>query len=203
MGYGGKLEAQARARVLRSQNRTLADIARLLGVAKSSVSVWVRHVPFTPSPRRTGPQRRRHPQHLARLAEIAACDEDGIRRIGELDEAAFLAAGVALYAGEGSKSEGKVLFANTDPGMVEFFCGWLRHFFEIDEARMRVRSTCMKVSTLTLQSRSGLRSRRCLERSSASPTGPFRIRASVGTSTRTVVCTSTTAVPERIARSWG
>jgi hypothetical protein len=56
-----------------------------------------------------------------------------------LGEAAFLAAGVALYAGEGSKSEGKVLFANTDPGMVEFFCGWLRHFFEIDEARMRVR----------------------------------------------------------------
>ena len=139
MGYRGKLEAQEKARALRAQNRTLADIAETLGVAKSSVSVWVRDVPFTQSRRRTGPQRRRQPQHLARLAEIAECDEQGRQRVGELDGDAFLAAGVALYAGEGSKSEGKVLFANTDPAMVEFFCSWLRHFFEIDEARMRVR----------------------------------------------------------------
>jgi hypothetical protein len=56
-----------------------------------------------------------------------------------LSDAAFLAAGVALYAGEGSKSEGKVLFANTNAEMVAFFCAWLRRFFEIDERRVRVR----------------------------------------------------------------
>jgi hypothetical protein len=138
MGYRGKLEAQARACVLRSQNRTLADIARLLGVAKSSVSVWVRDVPFTPSPRRTGPQRRRHPQHERRLREIAECDALGVERIGELSEAAFLAAGVALYAGEGAKADRTVKLANTDPAMVRFFCAWLRTFFDIDEGRLRV-----------------------------------------------------------------
>jgi hypothetical protein len=47
--------------------------------------------------------------------------------------------GVALYAGEGSKRDGAVKFANTDPRMVAFYCTWLRRFFAIDEARLRVR----------------------------------------------------------------
>ena len=62
MGYRGKLAAQEQARRLRAQNMTLADIAAALGVSKSSVSVWVRDVPFTPSPRRYGPQRRTAPR---------------------------------------------------------------------------------------------------------------------------------------------
>jgi hypothetical protein len=48
-------------------------------------------------------------------------------------------AGVALYAGEGTKRDGAVRFANSDPRMVVFFCAWLRRFFEIDESRLRVR----------------------------------------------------------------
>jgi len=65
-------------------------------------------------------------------------NEWGRARIGALSEDAFLAAGAALYAGEGAKAEGNIKFANTDPTMVGFFCRWLRHFFEIDEAWLRV-----------------------------------------------------------------
>ena len=49
MGYRGKVKEQEKARALRAQNRTLADIAQTLGVSKSSVSLWVRDVPFTPT----------------------------------------------------------------------------------------------------------------------------------------------------------
>lgn len=72
MGYRGKVEQQERARAMRASSMTLQDIATELGVAKSSVSLWVRDVPFTPSKRRSGPQRRPHPFHEARLAQIAA-----------------------------------------------------------------------------------------------------------------------------------
>jgi transcriptional regulator with XRE-family HTH domain len=78
MGYRGKVEAQERAREMRARNMTLQDIATELGVAKSSVSLWVRDVPFTPWKRRTGPRRRPHPAHEAKLAQIAASDADGI-----------------------------------------------------------------------------------------------------------------------------
>ncbi|MEX1009175.1 MAG: hypothetical protein WD271_15230 [Acidimicrobiia bacterium] len=139
MGYRGKVEQQEKARIMRAQNMTLADIAATLGVSKSSVSLWVRDVPFTPSKRRYGPQRRPHPAHTAKLRQIEELNELGIQRIGTLGEEAFLAAGVALYAGEGAKTDGAVTFANTDAGMVALFCAWLRRFFTVDESRLRVR----------------------------------------------------------------
>ena len=70
MGYRGKVVAQERARVLRAEGQTLLDIATALGVSKSSVSLWVRDVPFTPSPRRTGPKRRTHPASIAKQRQI-------------------------------------------------------------------------------------------------------------------------------------
>jgi hypothetical protein len=90
-------------------------------------------------PRRYGAQRRPHPAHDAKLRQIAQLDAEGVERIGTLDDEAFLAAGTALYAGEGAKRDGAVSFANTDAAMVEFFVAWLRRFFEIDEPRLRAR----------------------------------------------------------------
>jgi hypothetical protein len=139
VGYRGKLELQRQARALRAGGLTLLDIANELGVAKSSVSLWVRDVPFEPRARRAAANRRPHPQHVAKLAEIAECDRIGLERIGRLSDDAFLAAGTALYAGEGAKTQSKVTFANTDAAMISFFCAWLRRFFSIDESRLRVR----------------------------------------------------------------
>jgi hypothetical protein len=139
MGYRGKTSEQQEARRLRADGKTLVEIADALGVAKSSVSLWVRDVPFTPSPRRTGAQQRRQPLRDRRLREIAELDLVGRHMIGTLTDKAFLAAGAALYAGEGSKGDRCLTFANTDPAMIGFFCRWLRHFFVIDEARLRVR----------------------------------------------------------------
>jgi hypothetical protein len=140
MGYRGKLDERRRARHLRGAGLPLAEIAARLGVSKSSVSLWVRDVPFQPLPRVTR-GRRRQPNALQRRkqAEIDRLVAEGQARIGRLSDREFLVAGVALYAGEGAKRDGAVKFANTDPRMIVFYCAWLRRFFEIDEARLRVR----------------------------------------------------------------
>ena len=124
---------------MRARNMTLQDIATELGVSKSSVSLWVRDVPFTPSKRRTGPRRDRILLTKQACRDHRAAMLEGIERIGTLSDTAFLAAGIALYAGEGAKGDGKVRFANTDPRMIAFFCSWLRRFFEVDERRLRMR----------------------------------------------------------------
>ena len=139
MGYQGKVGEQQRARELRAQGMTLLDIATELGVAKSSVSRWARDVEFTSSKRRYGARRRPNKLHDAKVRQIEELNQEGLDRLGTLSAEAFFAAGVALYAGEGSKTDGSVRFANTDPGMVRFFCAWLRSNFEIDESRLRVR----------------------------------------------------------------
>ena len=142
MGYRGKIAERNLARDLRAEGYTLYEIAEQLGVAKSSVSLWVRDVPFVarrPNYRRwepgrppTGPMRRKQ-------EEIKRLREQGRATIGQLTERDFLIAGVALYAGEGSKGGGEVQFPNSDPLMILFFCTWLRAFFEIDESRLRLR----------------------------------------------------------------
>jgi hypothetical protein len=139
MGYRGKVKEQEAARVLRAEGRTLAEIAATLGVSKSAVSLWVRDVPFTLSPRRHGPHRRAHPAHEAKLRQIEVLNREGIERIGTLSDREFLVAGISLYAGEGAKGDGAVQFANTDPRMIGFFCAWLRRFFDVDESRLRAR----------------------------------------------------------------
>jgi transcriptional regulator with XRE-family HTH domain len=140
MGYRGKLAERERARRLRATGLPMAEIAARLGVSRSSVSLWVRDVPFGPR-QRDARGRRRAPNALQRRrqAEIDRLFAEGRDRVGRLSEREFLVAGVALYAGEGSKRDGEVRFSNSDPRMVAFFCSWLRRFFDIDESRLRVR----------------------------------------------------------------
>jgi transcriptional regulator with XRE-family HTH domain len=138
MGYGGKVLEQQQARELRAQAWTLADIATELGVSKSSVSLWVRDVEFVPNPRRRTRPPRVSSLHLRKLEEIERLDAAAVVEIGQMTDREFLMAGIALYAGEGSKTDGAIKFANTNPALVDFFLVWLRRFFVVDESRLRV-----------------------------------------------------------------
>lgn len=143
MGYRGKTLEQTRARDLRAEGWTMPEIAAELGVSRSSVSLWVRDVPYVPRrpPRRGFDATTRAPNALQRRKqeEIDRLLADGREQIGALSERDLLIAGAALYAGEGSKTPGETRFANSDPRMIHLFLVWFRHFFEIDETRLRLR----------------------------------------------------------------
>ena len=70
---------------------------------------------------------------------IEAAYEWGGKLVDRLSERDLLIAGTALYAAEGAKRDGLVIFANSDPRMIRMFIVWLRRFFVIDERRLRVR----------------------------------------------------------------
>src|SRR5262249_29956271 len=107
------------------------------GVARSSVSLWVRDVPYVP--RRPRARRDTGPNRLARAKadEIQAMRAWGAEAIDTLSERDLLIAGTALYAGEGDNRDGCVGFANTNAAMVALFLSWLRTFFDVDESRLR------------------------------------------------------------------
>ena len=133
---------------MRAEGWTYREICAELGVSRASVSLWARDVPFDEAvwasrarANRNHGARRARPNRLAlaRMAEVEALREEGRRRNGRLSEKEFLVAGTALYAGEGAKGDGSVTFPNNDPRMILFFVSWLRRFFVIDEARLRLR----------------------------------------------------------------
>jgi hypothetical protein len=74
-----------------------------------------------------------------RQAQIEHLLDKGRLLLGRMSEREFLVAGLALYAGEGAKTDGCVKFANSDPRMIEFFTRWLRPFYEVDERRLRLK----------------------------------------------------------------
>ncbi len=140
MGFRGYIDQRERARELRAESKTLVEIATELGVAKSTVSLWVRDVDFVPRPRSRGHHSQRpHPASIAKRAQIEDMQREARARICQLSDREFLIAGVALYAGEGAKTDGAVKFANRDPRMILYFVTWLRHFFDVDESRLRLR----------------------------------------------------------------
>lgn len=142
MGYRGKLKERHQARELRAKAWTLQEIADELGVSRSSVSVWVRDVEFEPKPRSSGRSAKRqeeHPLHRRKIAEVRELLDAGRRRLTSVSDEEFLVAGLALYAGEGAKTDGTVAFANSDPRFIAFYMEWLRRFFDIDESRLRLR----------------------------------------------------------------
>ena len=148
MGYGGKVEEQRRAVELRRAGWTYAEICEELGVSRSSVSLWVRDVEVDEASLE-GRRRERylagnltkrpHRQHTEKLDQIQQCRSEAATWLGELSQRDLFVAGIALYAGEGSKSDGRVTFTNSDPRMVALHIRWLRTFFTVDESRVRVR----------------------------------------------------------------
>lgn len=140
MGYGGKYVERERARELRARSWTLQDIATELGVAKGSVSVWVRDVEFTPKPRNRGhPGHQPHPLRVKKLAEIEQCRAEAEAEYSHMSVDQLDSFALGLYAGEGAKTPGAVSMANTNPLLLRLFVDWLRRNFEIDEDRLRAR----------------------------------------------------------------
>lgn len=139
MGYAGKWRERERARELRAHAWTLQEIADALGVARGTVSVWVRDVAFTPKPRNRGAANQRpHPMHLAKLAELDRCREEAAAWVASMSNRELTAFCLGLYAGEGNKTKSMVGLANTNPRLILVFLTWLRSEFDIDESRLRV-----------------------------------------------------------------
>jgi hypothetical protein len=127
-----------RIRELRELGLPLKDVAAWTGVAPSTVLVHTRDIP--PPPReqwRPAVRLTKGSLHAAKLAEIAEADAWAAERVAQLTDDAYFAAGIALYAGEGSKTDGSVKLVNTNPEIVVFFLCWLREHFVVDESRLR------------------------------------------------------------------
>ena len=141
MGYAGKLRERERARELRAESWTLLEIAHELGVSKASVSVWVRDVEFVPKPRNRGHSSHQpHPLTIRKQAEIERCRVEAETTFGPLSEREILVYGLALYLGEGAKTEQSGFgLANTSVEIMVSFMVWLRTCFVIDESRLRAR----------------------------------------------------------------
>ncbi|WP_407565364.1 hypothetical protein [Streptomyces sp. 184] len=140
-----KDDLRARARELRKQGRTYDQIQVELGCSKSSISLWVRDLPKPPprTPEEASAIAKRGWEATLRRREADRQQTklDAAREIARLTDRELFLVGVGLYWSEGAKSKGsrrreRVIFVNSDPGMITAFLAWLR-LLEVDKDRLR------------------------------------------------------------------
>jgi hypothetical protein len=130
------------ARKLRREGLSMREIERRLGVARSTVSLWVREIELTDHQRESlrsrGGSARSQARRIYYRARRGRSQEEGrgVARRGD----AFHAAGCMLYWAEGSKNRNCAQMTNADPEVLRFFASFLRHYFEVVDEQFSV--TC-------------------------------------------------------------
>ena len=142
-----KSEEKNRALELRQRGMGVRDIAKRIGIAKSTVSLWCRNIKLTPTQIQRlhekmirggyyGRMKGARMQHRQRLERMAIFQKQGMDLIGKLSNRDILMVGIALYWGEGDKKGRQVKITNSDPKIIKFILKWFKQVCKIERDRI-------------------------------------------------------------------
>jgi len=141
-----RLKDREKALALRKQEMSYSQIKKILGVSKSTLSLWLRNFPLSPE----------------RIRELRADNEGRIEKFREtmcqkkekrlkqfykeqkelifpLTKREKFLAGIFLYWGEGSKSQlTRLSVSNTDPSIIKFFIHWLTKSLSVSKEKIKI-----------------------------------------------------------------
>ncbi|MBP9816356.1 helix-turn-helix domain-containing protein [Candidatus Woesebacteria bacterium] len=148
MSHSGKIQLRHKAIELRKKGFSMREIQKQLSVSKSSVSRWVQEIQLTEkqilrlyASKKTGSLKGSYiaSQNKIKIKKLAIEQSlhDGRKEIGPLSSRDKFIAGVALYFGEGDKTDKSVGFTNGNPQAVSFMCQWLREFCHVTPTKFR------------------------------------------------------------------
>jgi predicted transcriptional regulator len=141
-----KTKEQRKARELRMSGKSMGDIATTLGVSKSSVSYWVRDIVLT---------QKQRVQLNKNGHSVGAIEKRRVARIGNtqqqrdimrhnaacevqlLSQNMLWCIGVALYWGEGGKTQQTARLSNSDPAVIKTMMRFFRECCDIPEEKFR------------------------------------------------------------------
>jgi len=145
-------------RLRKEEGKSVKAIARELGVAFSTISLWVRDVVLTEEQMAELSWRGNHSpgQKKASIASVNIKKDKRIEwqkegRLKYQQEDKEYALGCALYWGEGSKSRNAVKICNTDSKMLVFFVWFLKKYFDVKKEEFVITVNCYLNNGLTLE----------------------------------------------------
>jgi transcriptional regulator with XRE-family HTH domain len=150
-------ERQYARRLRRDRGLPIKEIARLIGVSVSSVSLWVRDVPLSAEQEAALDARNpvRNGQRLGTINNSARCRavrqeaQHHGRELARRGDPDFLA-GCMLYWAEGSKRRNDAQIVNSDVELVRTFLRTLRLFYAVPDARIALSVNCFLGNGLSI-----------------------------------------------------
>lgn len=131
---------------LRLAGKSYAEIKKITGISKSTLSGWLHKFPLSPEQmkkvRDFNPQRIerfRNTMRKKREQKLETAYNLTNKDIGFLTEREKFIAGFFLYWGEGGKTKrSTVALSNTDPAMLRFFLEWLS-ILKVGKKKIKIR----------------------------------------------------------------
>ena len=142
-----KFREKELARNLRRQGKSVKEIAEMVGVSKSTVSLWCNDILISKLVKRriiqknlinirkgaliAGENRKKE-----RLERVNYYKSLGMDKVGSISKRELFLIGAALYWAEGGKNQRRVVFINSDPRMILLWVKWLENCFNIKKERL-------------------------------------------------------------------
>lgn len=135
-----------KARQLRRQGWSIKAIARTIGAAQSSVSLWTRDIKLSPSQQqllknrshsRQAIEKRRCSRLSNELSKRNKVIATAMTQVGGLTKRELWLIGTSLYWAEGGKTQRLVRFSNGDPQMILLMMRYFRESCGVPEAKFR------------------------------------------------------------------
>jgi hypothetical protein len=100
------------------------------GLAKSTLSYHLADVPYAPNAytlkhQKLAQQQSAKTKHAQKIKKLESAKKTAVLDVGKITKRDIFIAGIALYAGEGSKTQNLVRLVNTNPDIVRFYLKWL------------------------------------------------------------------------------
>ena len=142
-----KSQLRIKARLMRRQGKSIRDIEKILGVSRSSASLWCQDIELTPKQinflhkkmvigsykgRMIGAQLQREKKQKI----VRDYRETGIKELNKFSDQDLFFLGLGLYIGEGNKRGNHLQFTNSSPEVIKLFILWLERIFKINREDM-------------------------------------------------------------------
>lgn len=148
MGYFGRIEDKILAQGLRRKGLSYQEILQTISVSKSTMSLWCKDIELTKKQKlrllskkqfgqRKGSLIAAENKRRDRIKRTAKIREEAKKTVGQLITRDKFVTGIALYAAEGNKSDGKAGFSNADPKLIKFMMDWFLTFAKVPMEKMR------------------------------------------------------------------
>lgn len=148
MGYFGKIEEKILAQSLRTQGLSYKEILQQISVSKDTISRWCKDIQLTNTQKARLLENKKLGQkkgsliaadnkRKAKIKKIEWNKKVAKKDIKILSDRDKFIAGIALYAGDGNKTDGKGGFTNSDPKLIKFMMEWFIKFPKIPLSRIR------------------------------------------------------------------
>ncbi len=126
-----KKSFRSRAIDLRKKGWSYNVIASKLGVAKSTLSGWLKEVPYKANETtrrrvRLGSVKSSETRNKNKINSIKSAKQWGKEDVGKLSQRDLMMLGLGLYIGEGSKLYEQVRVINSDPDIIKLAMKWFR-----------------------------------------------------------------------------